>query len=117
MRIFNLLSPEAASGELGGRLKRLRLARNLSQQQVADMAGCSLSSLRRLEAHGQAALPLVLRVAFALQVADQLNDLFLLPVQTIAQAEREAAVSQRQRARQPRVRSSSAGAAISATQV
>lgn len=106
MRLFNLLSPEAASAELGARVKRLRLMRNLSQQQVAGMAGCSLSSLRRLETVGQATLDLVLRVAQALQVAGQFDALFTESVQTIAQAEREAALSLRKRARPPRAQPS-----------
>jgi len=104
MRTFNLLPSEAVCTELGVRIKRLRLMRNLSQQQLADMAHSSLSSIRRLESHGQAALVLVVRVAQALQVAAQLDPLFNDAVQTIAQAERAASLAVRQRARLPRAR-------------
>ena len=90
---------------MGVRLKAVRLSRNLSQQQVADMAGSSLSSLRRLEASGQASLQLLVRVAQALQVAAQLDPLFNEQTQTIAQAEQAHQLAQRQRAR-PRSRSS-----------
>lgn len=85
------------------RIKRLRLARNLGQQQLAEMTQSSLSSVRRLEADGQGSLEFVVRVAQALQVVDQLNDWFEQASLSIADAEREQAINQRQRARKPRV--------------
>jgi transcriptional regulator with XRE-family HTH domain len=102
MRTFDLLPAETVCADLGARIKRLRLMRNLSQQQLADMVAGSLSSVRRLEASGQAGLLLLVRVSQALQVADQLNPLFTEDVQTIAQAERAALLAVRQRARLPR---------------
>lgn len=99
MRTFDLFSADAVCADLGTRLKRIRLSRNLSQQQLADMAGASLSSVRRLESHGQASMALVVRVAQALQVVAQLDTLFTEDVQTIAQAERAALAAARQRAR------------------
>jgi transcriptional regulator with XRE-family HTH domain len=101
MRTFDLISAEAVCRELGARIKNLRLARNLSQQQLADMVAGSLSSVRRLETCGQASALLLVRVSQALQVVDQLSPLFVEEVQTIAQAER-AALALRQRARLPR---------------
>jgi len=92
---------------LGQRVKALRLVRNLTQQQLADMAGASLSSLRRLESQGQATLVLLVRVAQALQVVDHLEPLFDQPVQTIADLERLSVASRRQRARSVRVDSAS----------
>jgi transcriptional regulator with XRE-family HTH domain len=103
MRTFNLLSPQGICSELGGRIKRLRLAQNLGQQQLADMTQSSLSSVRRLEAHGQGSFEFVVRVAQALQAVEQLGNLFEQPIQTIAQAEREQSLALRQRARVPRV--------------
>jgi len=41
----------------------------------------------------------VVRIAFALQVIDELEPLFALPQQTIAQAEAAARVARRKRAR------------------
>jgi transcriptional regulator with XRE-family HTH domain len=102
MRTFNLLSSQAICEQLGVRIKRLRLARNLSQQQLADMTQSSLSSVRRLEAEGQGSLEYVVRVTQALQVVDQLNDWFEQPVVSIADAERAQVAHQRQRARSPR---------------
>jgi transcriptional regulator with XRE-family HTH domain len=103
MRTFNLLSPQAICEQLGARIKRLRLAKNLSQQQLAQMTQSSLSSVRRLETEGQGSLEYVVRIAQALQCVDQLNDWFVLPVMSIADAERAQAEQQRKRARSPRV--------------
>jgi transcriptional regulator with XRE-family HTH domain len=103
MRTFNLLASQAICEQLGMRVKRLRLARNLSQHQLAQMTQSSLSSVRRMEAEGQGSLEFVVRIAQALQCVDQLNDWFVQPVLSIADAEREQAVQQRQRARSPRV--------------
>ncbi len=102
MRTFNLLSSQSICKELGGRIKRARLERNLTQQQLAQMTQASLSSVRRLEAQGQGGFEFVVRVAQALLMVDQLNGLFMQSLQSIAQVEREQSLLQRQRARVPR---------------
>ena len=83
------MSPEAICGTVGERVRRLRLQHNLTQQQLADMTLGSLSSIRRLEARGQAPLLLLVRVSQALQVVDQWDSLF----------ERAEQLATRQRAR------------------
>jgi transcriptional regulator with XRE-family HTH domain len=103
MRTFDLLSSQSICTELGGRIKRLRLAQNLGQQQLADMTQSSLSSVRRLETLGQGSLEFVVRVVQALQAVEQLESLFEQPVQSIAQAEREQSLALRRRARVPKV--------------
>ncbi len=102
MRTFSLFPSTRICSELGERIKRLRLAQNLSQQQLADMTLASLSSVRRLEAQGQGSLEFVVRVAQALQAIDFFDNLFTQPVQSIAQAENELSLANRQRARLPR---------------
>lgn len=105
MRAFNLLPATRICGELGQRIKRLRLAQNLSQQQLADMTLASLSSVRRLEAQGQGSLEFVVRVAQALQVTAQFEPLFeATTTRSIAQMEQDAALSKRQRASNARVK-------------
>ncbi|HQS31897.1 MAG: hypothetical protein B7X59_12820 [Polaromonas sp. 39-63-203] len=115
MRTFNLLSSRSICTDLGARLKRLRLAQNLSQQQLAEMTQSSLSSVRRLESQGQGGFEFVVRVAQALQAVDQLEGLFAPSVDSIAQAEREQVLASRQRARVPRSASGSADTLKSAT--
>lgn len=102
MQPFNLMSPEAICGTVGERVRRLRLQHNLTQQQLADMTLGSLSSIRRLEARGQAPLLLLVRVSQALQVVDQWDSVFNEPVLTIAQAEKAEQLATRQRARIPK---------------
>ena len=102
MRTFNLLSSKSICADLGTRLKRLRLAQNLSQQQLAQMTQSSLSSVRRLESQGQGGFEFVVRIAQALQAVDQLEGLFAPSIESIAQAEREQSLASRQRARLPR---------------
>jgi transcriptional regulator with XRE-family HTH domain len=106
--MFFLESPESICRAIGARGRALRLARNLSQQELARMAGVSLSSIRSFEAGGQGAFGLVVSIAFALQATDDLEPLFALPQQTIAQAEAAARAVRRQRARKRRP-SSAAG--------
>lgn len=99
--MFSLQTPDLICRALGERVRLLRLARNLSQMELAGMCGASFSSIRRLEAQGQATLSLLVRAALALNAIGQLDDLFILPSQTIAQAEAAAGAQQRQRARKP----------------
>ena len=51
--MLDLFTPETICRTLGERLRALRLARNLSQQDLAAMSGVSLSTVRRLESAGQ----------------------------------------------------------------
>lgn len=102
--MLSLHPPHVICQTLGSRLRALRLARNVSQQELAGMAGVSLSSIRRLEASGQASLELLVRVAQALQVGQALDELFVQPApQSIAQAEKLLHFKRRQRASRQRM--------------
>lgn len=102
MGTFELLTHVEICTELGQRCKRLRLQANLSQLELAQRSSASLSSIRRLEACGQATLELLVRVMQALHQVSQLENLLVVPVRSIADAERVAAAKQRQRAAAPR---------------
>jgi len=54
--------------ELGQRLARLRLARNVTQIDLAEKAGIGVRTLRRLEAGDPSTLDTFLRVATALDL-------------------------------------------------
>ena len=73
--------------------------RNLTQKQLADMTGASLSSVRRFEVYGQGSLDLFVKIAQALQVVQQLEPLFVQQETSIADLEKQQAATQRQRAR------------------
>jgi transcriptional regulator with XRE-family HTH domain len=82
---------------LGARLRAQRLGQALSQRDLAQMAGLSLGALRKLEHDGQCSLETLIRVVQALGLTGELEDLFVLKRQSIAQMEQAEAVSQRQR--------------------
>jgi len=81
MKITAQLTDDAILHELGFRLMRARLAQNLTQGMVADMAGISKRSLERLEA-GQVATQLsgFLRVCRALGILDRFDTVVPEPV-------------------------------------
>lgn len=83
---------------LGSRLRDQRLAQNLSQAALAGMAGMSLGALRKLEKDGRCSLETLVAVVQALGLTSELEDLFVLKRQSIAQMERAEAAGQRQRA-------------------
>jgi transcriptional regulator with XRE-family HTH domain len=95
---FDLVAPERACQELGERVRALRLTHSLSQQELARRVGCSLSSIRRLEASGQATLDLVVRIAQCLYAVEALERLFVSPTMSIEQLESQAQSSARKRA-------------------
>lgn len=75
MQFSNELSDDAALAELGRRLARLRLDRNLTQQELAGEAGVSADVIRRLEHGGSITLTGLLRILRALGLLDGLEGL------------------------------------------
>ena len=90
--------------ELGRRLAKLRLARNVTQSALAEDAGIGLRTLRRIEAGQPSSLDSLLRLAIELGLADRL--LNAVPSQEIRPIERvDSGGRERQRARPRRRRS------------
>ena len=84
--------------ELGGRLARRRLARNVTQKALAESAGVGLRTLRRVEAGEPSGFDSVLRIVIALGLADALMS--GIPEHTIRPIERvDSRRGERQRAR------------------
>ncbi|GAC1321346.1 MAG: hypothetical protein NVSMB25_14930 [Thermoleophilaceae bacterium] len=97
MRFANDLTDEATLRELGGRIARQRLDRNLTQQQLADEAGISRHTLLRLEDGQGVTLSALVRALRALELLDGLEALVPEPLPSpLEQLERER--GQRQRA-------------------
>lgn len=97
------MSDEALLRELGQRIARLRLERNLTQAQLAEQAGISKRTLERLEA-GVAAtqLSLFLRVLRQLDLLERL-DLLIPEPQPSPLALLELQKAGRKRASRPRI--------------
>jgi len=81
MKITKQATDEAILIELGGRLTRIRLERNLAQVQLAKEAGVSKSTVQRLEA-GEVATQLsgFIRVCRVLDVIERFDLLLPEPV-------------------------------------
>lgn len=90
---YSLASPVQIAADLGETLTRLRLAQNVSQSELADKAGISERTLRRLEAGEGCTLDTLIRVMQAMELAEQLATLLpdpgIMPVERMARGGRE----------------------------
>jgi transcriptional regulator with XRE-family HTH domain len=77
MKIANDLVDAVILQELGARIARLRLERNLTQTELATQAGISKRTLERMEAGGPTELAKLVRVCRALGFAERFD--LLLP--------------------------------------
>ncbi len=73
MKIDALLTDETILGELGKRVARNRLERNVSQAALAAEAGVSKTTLERLERGGGVQLESFIRILRALGLVDRLD--------------------------------------------
>ena len=86
--------------EIGPRLARLRLSRNVTQSMLAEEAGIGVRTLRRLEAGGPSTLDTFLRVTLALDLGDAI--LGLIPTGEIRPIERVSQIGSERRRARPR---------------
>ncbi|MEO8204057.1 MAG: helix-turn-helix transcriptional regulator [Betaproteobacteria bacterium] len=80
MKITGELVDAAVLRELGERLARIRLGRNLTQADLATQAGVSKRTVERMEAGGPTQLVNLVRVCRALGLADRLEVLIPEPI-------------------------------------
>jgi transcriptional regulator with XRE-family HTH domain len=81
MKITKQATDDAVLAELGGRLARIRLERNLTQGQLAEQSGVSKRTVERLEAGAVATqLSGFIRVCRVLGVLERLDTLVPEPV-------------------------------------
>ena len=93
------LSAPLLAAELGRRLARIRLSRNITQEHLAERAGVGVRTLRRVEAGHASTLDSFLKIAQALDLDDHL--LTAIPAHDIRPIERvdSRRGAERQRAR------------------
>ena len=94
---FGLSTVDEIATELGARLKVLRLAQGLQQGELASRAGVSRTTVTTLENQGQTTLASLLKVVMALGREADLEPLFEIKIQSIAQME-QAEAAKRMRA-------------------
>lgn len=79
--------------EIGQRLARLRLARNVTQIDLAEKAGIGVRTLRRLEAGNPSTLDTFLRVAAALDLEQAILSVLpegvIRPIERVSQKRKE----------------------------
>ncbi len=97
-----MISPPELCLRLGQRLKHQRLARLMSQVDLAGRADVAVGTVRKLEATGQSSTDSLARIALALGLGDELAGLFTTPLRSIADMERADQASRQQRQRAPR---------------
>ncbi|WP_316682780.1 helix-turn-helix domain-containing protein [Ralstonia flaminis] len=94
------LTPLEIEGELGERLKKLRVLRNLDQATLAARAGISVRTLRNLESGRGSSLHTLIQVVRALGREQWFET--IAPVPTINPLMLTRAAAPRQRASKPR---------------
>lgn len=84
---------EELDQKLAKRLCQIRKWRKISQQKLAEMSGVSYGSIKRFETTGQISLLSLTKIAMALDVADELRELFLnVPYQDIQEVINETRI-------------------------
>ena len=62
--------------KLAQRVRNIRKRRPISQEKLASMSGVSYGSVKRFESTGQISLLSLTKVAMALDIADELRNIF-----------------------------------------
>ena len=62
--------------KLAQRVRNLRNRRSISQEKLASMSGVSYGSVKRFESTGQISLLSLTKIAMALDIADELRNIF-----------------------------------------
>jgi len=73
------MSDSAIVKEIGIRIKKQRLLKNYSQQELASRAGISISTLQKLEYGSYATIKTIIQVLRALGKLDSLDDFIYEP--------------------------------------
>jgi len=96
---FGFASEQEIRLELGRRLRAQRLTQGLSQVELAQRAGIGVNTLKLLEGKGKCTFENFIRTVLALGLADELQSLLLLKMDSIARMEQ---AEQARRIRAPR---------------
>ena len=67
---------EELDKNLALRMRKIRKRRKISQQKLADLSGVSYGSIKRFETSGQISLLALTKIAMALDMADELRNIF-----------------------------------------
>lgn len=69
-------TPEEINLNLALRVKKIRLRKNITQQQLSEMSNVSYGSIKRFEQTGQISLLSLTQIAIALGCVDEIKNIF-----------------------------------------
>lgn len=76
MEDFIWETAEELDQKLAQRVRNIRKRRSISQEKLASMSGVSYGSIKRFETSGQISLISLTKIAMALDIADDIRNLF-----------------------------------------
>ena len=76
MEQFVWETAEELDQKMAQRIRNIRHRRSISQEKLAEMSGVSYGSIKRFEMSGQISLISLTKIAIALDLADELRNLF-----------------------------------------
>lgn len=91
MEKFIWETAEELDQKLAQRVQNIRKRRSISQEKLASMSGVSYGSIKRFETSGQISLISLTKIAMALDIADDIRNLFTtVPYRDIQEVINEA---------------------------
>ena len=76
MEQFIWETPEELDQKLAQRVRKIRKIRSITQEKLASISGVSYGSIKRFETTGQISLLSLTKIAIALDLADELRNIF-----------------------------------------
>ena len=76
MEQFIWETPEELDQKLAQRVRKIRKRRSITQEKLASISGVSYGSIKRFETTGQISLLSFTKIAIALDLADELRNIF-----------------------------------------
>ena len=76
MEQFIWETPEELDQKLAQRVRKIRKRRSITQEKLASISGVRYGSIKRFETTGQISLLSLTKIAIALDLADELRNIF-----------------------------------------
>ena len=76
MEQFIWETPEELDQKLAQRVRKIRKRRSITQEKLASISGVSYGSIKRFETTGQISLLSLTKISIALDLADELRNIF-----------------------------------------